>query len=120
MESLIFFSKAIPPRRFDSIQSLQLDFKFNLSLYFSESPAPNDWPRWERTWRIIASMKSLQHIWCRISWFKLDLYAVEEAKRLEPLSQMMGLKTFEVNLPRLKGKEVQRGEHPFHVTRRTQ
>jgi hypothetical protein len=51
---------------------------------------------------------------------KLDLTASEETKRLEPLSQVIGLKTFEVNLPRLKGKEVQKGEHPFRVIRRTQ
>jgi hypothetical protein len=50
---------------------------------------------------------------------KHDVIAADEARRLEPLSQVIGLKTFEVNLPSLKGKEVQKGKYPFSVIRRT-
>jgi hypothetical protein len=50
---------------------------------------------------------------------KLDLTAAEEARRLEPLSQVIGLKTFEVSLPPLKSKEAQKEDHLFHVIRST-
>ena len=46
METLISFSNAIVPCRFDSIISLQLDFRFALSIYFSEATPQNDLARW--------------------------------------------------------------------------
>src|ERR1035438_3725976 len=72
MESLISFSVAVIPKRFDAIQYLQLDFRFSTSAYFSESTAYNDPPRWERTWRVVGSMKSLQKLWVRMSWHRLE------------------------------------------------
>ncbi len=121
MESLISFSTAVLAKRFDSIQHLQLDFRFSMSVYFSESTAQNDPPRWERTWRIIGSMKALQDLWVRISWHRLDFGPVEEARLLSELDQVRQLRTFKVSLPLLKGKTVKR-EHEeeqfFHIVRR--
>lgn len=119
MESLILFSIAIVPKRFDAIQYLQLDFRFSTSSFFSESTAYNDPPRWERTWRVIGSMKSLQEVWAWMSWHRLEFSPVEEARLIEQLHQVRQLKTFEVSLPALRGKEAKRKyEQLFHVVRR--
>jgi hypothetical protein len=118
MESLILFSAAILPQRFDSITSIQLDFRFNISLYFSEMTASNDLPRWERVWRIIASMPNLQNIKMRISWPR-ELYASGERKLLDPLWLIDNKQTFDVSLPPLKGNEVAvTDDWPFRVIRR--
>ncbi len=121
MESLISFSTAVIAKRFDSIKRLQLDFRFSMSVYFSESTAQNDPPRWERTWRIIGSMKALQDLWVWISWQRLDFGPVEEARLLSELDQVGQLRTFEVSLPSLKGRDVkikQEEEQFFHFVRR--
>ena len=124
MEGIISMSCALLPQRFDSIQSLQLDFRFGLSMYFSEETTCfNDWPRWERTWRVLASMGALQRLWLRLSWPKEALYDSEEKKYLEPLWLLTHMKTFEVSLPPLKDKEKAWGklwakETPFKVIRR--
>ena len=110
METLISFCNAIVPARFDSIISLQLDFRFPLSLYFHEATPQNDLARWERTWRIIGSMKSLQFLWVRIAWPKQEMTVREERRFIEPLSQVGELNRFEVSLPPVIGTEFTRGK----------
>lgn len=104
MESFVSFSCALLPQRFDTIRSVRLDLRFNLSLYFSESTCFNDWPRWERTWRILSTMGSLQRLWVRIVWPRV-LYDQEERRFTHPLWILTRMKTFEVSLPPLKDKE---------------
>lgn len=116
MDTLVYFSVATLPKRFDSIQKLQLEFRFNFSLYFDERTPFNDLQRWERVWRIIASMGSLQHLWVRITWPRV-LYPAEERKYLADLAQVNGIKTFRVSLPPLKGKDAQK-DFDFDVIRR--
>ncbi len=110
METLISFSNAVVPARFDSIVSLQLDFRFSLSQYFSEATPQNDLARWERTWRIIGSMKSLQFLWVRIAWPKPEITVREERRFMEPLCQVGVLNCFEVSLPPVIGQEYARGK----------
>jgi hypothetical protein len=104
-----------------------MDIRFNLSLYFSETTCFNDWPRWERTWRVLSTMGSLQRLWVRIVWPR-QLYDSEERRFLEPLWIMTRMKTFEVSLPPLKDKEndFRRYEEkewgkevPFRIVRRS-
>src|SRR6187402_160261 len=104
METLIIFSNMILPHRFNSIQSLQLDFRFSLSNNFKEKTPLNDSYRWEQTWKLIASMKALRHLWVRISW-PPALSASDETGFLQELAQVKGLKTFEVSLPQVRGSE---------------
>lgn len=120
MESLISFSICILPHRFDSIQSLQLDLRFNHSHFFSEGTPTNDFSRWERMWRIVGSMKNLQHLWVRIIWWRTDLTGAEEARYLSELLQVGKLKTFEISLPELKWKDPKEKdlEATFEVIRR--
>jgi hypothetical protein len=120
MESIIAFSCGIRPKRFDSIQKLQMDFQFNLSEYVYESSLTN-WARWERTWRIIASMGSLMELYVTISWQRIDITVSQEMRYLEPVNVVTGLKTFEVILQPLKGKGVQQSKtDPFKIIRRVQ
>lgn len=122
MEGLLSLSCAVLPQRFDTIQSVKLDYRFNLSLDFSETTCFNDWPRWERTWRVLASMGALQRLWLRLSWPKPALYDTEEKRFLEPFWILTHMEVFEVNLPRLKDKEKAWGKGkkpPFTVIRRT-
>jgi len=120
METLIAFSTAVVPTRFDSIVSLQLDFRFLLSLFFNEATPRNDFARWERTWRIIGSMKSLQFLWVRIAWPKEVIGLREERRYMEPLCQVGNLHRFEVSLPPVEGNPVAKGaEEHWVVFRRT-
>ncbi len=116
MEGLIHFSTAVRARRFDSIQSLQLDFRFNVSVYFSESAPATDFQRWLRTWQIISSMKALRHLWARIHWHRL-LIASEEERLLKVLMLVTGLETFDVNVSPLRATEVGRDDWPFDLVR---
>jgi len=119
MESLVWHSTAILPKRFDAIHRLQLEFCFSTSSSYSESTAYSNFPRWERTWRVVGSIKSLQELWVWISWHRLNFGPVEEARLLEQLDQVRQLKTFEVSLPALRGKKVKtRYEQLFNITRR--
>ncbi|KAF8852622.1 hypothetical protein BDZ45DRAFT_694930 [Acephala macrosclerotiorum] len=120
MESLISFSTCILPHRFDSIQSLQLDLRFNYSHFFSEGTPTNDFSRWERMWRIVGSMKNLQRVWVRIIWWRTDLTGAEEARYLSELLQVGKLKVFEISLPELKWKDPKEKdlEATFKVIRR--
>ncbi|KUJ22029.1 uncharacterized protein LY89DRAFT_576892 [Mollisia scopiformis] len=120
MESLISFSTCIVPHRFDCIQNVQLDLRFNYSHFFSEGTPSNDYSRWERMWRIIGSMKSLQHLWCRIVWWRTDLTGAEEARYLGELLQVGKLRVFEVTLPALKWNDPKDKElqGTFEVIRR--
>jgi hypothetical protein len=121
METLITFSTAVVPARFDSIVSLQLDFRFPLSLYFHEATPQNDSARWERTWRIIGSMKSLQFLWVRVSWPKTEMTVRQERRFMEPLCQVGELKCFEVSLQPVIGTEfTKREEENWVVFRRIQ
>lgn len=122
MESLISFSTSILPHRFDSIQNVQLELRFNYSHYFCEGTPSNDYTRWERMWRIIGSMKSLQHLWCRIVWWKPDLTGAEEARYLRELLSVGQLKVFEVNLPALKWNDSKdkEMEGTFEIVRKSQ
>jgi hypothetical protein len=99
-------SCVILPQSFDTIQSIHLDFRFSLSFYFAETTPCNDWPRWERTWRILASMRDLKTVWLRISWPR-ERSAPDERTLLESLCMLTHLDTFEVSLPALDGEEVQ-------------
>ncbi|KAE8450933.1 hypothetical protein EG329_005373 [Mollisiaceae sp. DMI_Dod_QoI] len=120
MEALISFSACVVPHRFDSIQNVQLDLQFNHSHYFGEGTPCNDYSRWERLWRIIGSMKHLQHLWVKISWWRTDLTGAEEARYLSEMLQVGKLKLFEVNLPALKWKDPKdkKLEGTFEVVRR--
>lgn len=120
MESLISFSTCILPHRFDSIQNIQLDLRFNYSHYFGEGTPTTDYTRWERMWRIIGSMKNLQHLRMRIVWWRPDLTGAEEARYLSELLQVGKLKTFEISLPELKWKDTKEKdvEATFEVIRR--
>jgi hypothetical protein len=115
METLICFSTALIPARFDSIISLQLDFRFPSSIYFNEATPQNDSARWERTWRIIGSMKSLQFLWVRIAWPKKEMTVREERRFMEPLCQVGRLDRFEVSLQPVIGTEFERGKDEHWV-----
>jgi hypothetical protein len=120
METLTAFSTAVVPTRFDSIVSLQLDYRFLLSLFFNEAAPQNDFARWERTWRIIGSMKSLQFLWVRIAWPKEVMGLREERRYMEPLCQVGNLHCFEVSLPPVEGNQVAKGAEEHWVAfRRT-
>lgn len=117
METLISFSTAVVPARFDSIISMQLDFRFPLSEYFQEATPSNDSARWERTWRIIGSMRSLEFLYVRIAWPKKEMIRPREEKRyMEPLCQVRELNCFEVSLPALDGMEWAKGEEAHWVS----
>ncbi|CZR57230.1 uncharacterized protein PAC_07120 [Phialocephala subalpina] len=120
MESLISFSTCILPHRFDSIQNLQLDLRFNYSHFFGEGTPTTDFLRWERMWRIIGSMKNLQYLRVRIIWWRTDLTGAEEARYLSELLQVGKLKVFEISLPELKWKDPKEKELEamFEVVRR--
>jgi hypothetical protein len=120
METLIGFSTTLVPARFDSIVSLQLDFRFPLSIHFREATPQNDLDRWERTWRIIGSMKSLQFLWVRIAWPKPEMSVREERRFMDALCQVGELKCFEVSLQPVIGTEFTRSaEQHWVVFRRT-
>ncbi len=120
METLIGFSTTLVPVRFDSIVSLQLDFRFPLSIHFREATPQNDLDRWERTWRIIGSMKSLQFLWVRIAWPKPEMSVREERRFMDALCQVGELKCFEVSLQPVIGTEFTRSaEQHWVVFRRT-
>ncbi|CAD6443992.1 fa631580-a2e0-4070-a688-9eee936aa09a-CDS [Sclerotinia trifoliorum] len=90
MESLISFSNEILPRRFDSITSVTLSFSFDTSALFNESSS-NNVPRWERTWMIIGSMKSLRNLQATIIWPRKIPAWSHEMRFLEPLKMVAGL-----------------------------
>lgn len=120
LESMISLSCAILSQRFDSIQNLQLDLRFSLSLYFSESSPSSDYLRWSRVWAIIGSMKALQHLWIRISWPRPRYSAMEEKRMMEPLWMVPRLRTYLVSLPpAFEGKDVDWSDAPFEIIRRT-
>lgn len=120
MESLISFSTSILPHRFDSIQNIRLDLRFDQSHFFCEGTPTTDYTRWERMWRIIGSMKSLQHLWCRIIWWRPDITGAEEARYMSEMLQVGRLKLFEVSLPALKwdDEKEKHVEATFDIVRR--
>ncbi|TGO68339.1 hypothetical protein BOTNAR_0026g00260 [Botryotinia narcissicola] len=89
MESFTSFSNEILPRRFDSITSVTLDFSFDTSSLYNESSS-NDVPRWERTWMIIGSMKSLKSLKATIIWPRKIPAWSHELRLLKPLN-MVGI-----------------------------
>ncbi|KAF7912061.1 hypothetical protein BELL_0299g00090 [Botrytis elliptica] len=89
MESFISFSNEILPHRFDSITSVTLDFSFDTSSLYNESSS-NDVPRWERTWMIVGSMKSLKSLKATIIWPRIIPAWSHELRLLEPLN-MVGI-----------------------------
>jgi len=99
LETLIAFSCSVLPQRFDSIHSIQLDFRFAMSHLFNESMPKSDPQRWERIWRILASMPKLQSLRVRIIWPASEVGKKLEDRLLEPLGMVTGLKTFEVSVP---------------------
>jgi len=120
LESFVSFSCSILSRRLDSISSLQLDFRFSQSYYFAESTPRNDWPRWERTWRIIATMQSLQKIKMRILWPAATISEDEEEELLQPLRLVKDLKVFDVNVPWPRQNGIEEWDNtPFHIERPT-
>ncbi|TGO64020.1 hypothetical protein BCON_0009g00290 [Botryotinia convoluta] len=106
MESFISFSNEILPRRFDSITSVTLDFSFDTSSLYNESSS-NDLPRWERTWMIIGSMKSLKSLKATIIWPRKIPAWSHELRLLEPLN-MVGILGNDAKGAKGKGKD---GEH---------
>ncbi|KAH9216962.1 hypothetical protein DL95DRAFT_112578 [Leptodontidium sp. 2 PMI_412] len=126
LESLITLSTSTLPHRFDSIQHLSFDFRFRTSHLFKEGSPSSDWARWERTWRVVGSIKALQTLRARIEWHKEDAGLVTERRWLDELIQVNGLKVFELELPGLtKAEEVvdegfrrAHGEWEFAVRRR--
>ncbi|KAF7862752.1 hypothetical protein EAF04_007624 [Stromatinia cepivora] len=111
MESLISFSNEILPRRFDSITSIALSFSFDTSSLFNESSC-NNVPRWERTWMIIGSMKSLKSLRTTIIWPRKIPAWSHELRLLEPLKMVGGLGKdgFEVGLRELTKEARGRGK----------
>ncbi|CZS97352.1 uncharacterized protein RCO7_00275 [Rhynchosporium graminicola] len=126
MESFITFSTSVLPHRFDSIRHLSFDFRFATSRFHFEGTPQIDWPRWERMWRVVGSIKSLQTLRARIAWHKEDPGVVTERRWLDELIQVTGLKVFELELPGLleaekkvdEGFRRAHGEWEFVVTRR--
>ncbi|APA11106.1 predicted protein [Sclerotinia sclerotiorum 1980 UF-70] len=119
MESLISFSNEILPRRFDSITSVTLSFSFDTSSLFNESSS-NNVPRWERTWMIIGSMKSLQNLQATIIWPRKIPAWSHEMRLLEPLKMVAGLgkEAFVVRLRELSVEARGRGKaRAFEVGR---
>ncbi|KAG4030899.1 hypothetical protein MFRU_010g00330 [Monilinia fructicola] len=111
LESLISFSNEILPRRFDSIISLSLSLNFSTSHIFNESSC-NNLPRWERTWMIIGSMKSLKSLEATIIWPRKIPAWSHELRLLEPLKMVawLGKEGFEVRLRELSREAKQRGK----------
>jgi hypothetical protein len=109
----------LPSYRNDSMLYIDFNSSF-VSAHLPPTPkAHSNFPRWERTWRVVGSIKSLQELWVWISWHRLNFGPVEEARLLEQLDQVRQLKTFEVSLPALRGKKVKtRYEQLFNITRR--
>ena len=65
-------------------------------------------------------MGSLIELRVAISWPRVNMSAGEEMTYLEPLNVVTGLKTFDVILPSLKGKEAEESKaHPFKIIRHT-
>ncbi|KAH7342815.1 hypothetical protein BKA65DRAFT_354338, partial [Rhexocercosporidium sp. MPI-PUGE-AT-0058] len=91
LESLITLSTSTLPHRFDSIRHLSFDFRFGTAHLFKEGTPSSDWARWERTWRVIGSMKALQTLRARIEWHKEDAGVVTERRWLDELIQVTGL-----------------------------
>lgn len=122
LESFVSFSCEILPQRLDNVRRIQLDFRFNLSVLYTECTPRTNWPRWERTWRIIASMVALQEVRMRFSWPEMTKFAREELRVLEPLQLVTGLKLFEVTMPSLLNVDIKdRDDLPFRiVTKGTQ
>ncbi len=67
--------------------------------FFNESMPKTDPERWERIWRILASMPKLQSLRLRITWPVAEVEKKLEDCFLEPLGMVTGLKTFEVSVP---------------------
>lgn len=111
MEAVIAFSLAIPACRFDSINSLLISFTYDLSnptgfsiADMTKATPRSNWPRWQRTWRIVDSMAGLKTLKVRLEWGKA-LFAEEEERLLGPLCGVKGLRVFEVEVGRLKTGE---------------
>jgi hypothetical protein len=100
METFLSFSNLIPSHRFDTIQTISIDFQFNTSDQYNESSS-NNTPRWERTWMVIGSMKSLQELNAVIVWPRIMPSWQHELRLLEPLRMVTGLRTFDVQLVEL-------------------
>jgi hypothetical protein len=116
MESFILFSCTIPARSLDGIRSIQLDFRFDLSPLYDESDPQRDWPRWERTWRIIASMIALEEVRLLFAFENKWKDENREARMLEPLEQATGMKKFEVTMPYLRMHNLRdRSGTPFRI-----
>lgn len=80
----------------------------------------SDSERWERTWRIVGSMKSLSELRVFFSWPERNkvLTLREEHRFLEPLMQVQQVGRFEVSLPPYTGTMVVKEEPPYRVVRR--
>ncbi|PQE33540.1 ankyrin repeat protein [Rutstroemia sp. NJR-2017a WRK4] len=100
METVLSFSNLIPSHRFDTIQAISLNFQFRTSNQYNESSS-NNTPRWERTWMVIGSMKSLQELSAVIVWPRIMPSWQHELRLLEPLRMVTGLKMFDVQLVEL-------------------
>jgi hypothetical protein len=116
LESFVSFSCEVLPQRLDSVRKIQLDFRFNLSVLYAEWTPRTDWARWERTWRIIASMLALEEVRMRFSWPEMSKSADNVLKILEPMQLVTGLKVFEVTMPSLRNVIVKnRDAIPFRI-----
>jgi hypothetical protein len=100
METVLSFSNLIPSHRFDTIQSISLNFQFSTSNQYNESSS-NNTPRWERTWMVLGSMKSLQELSAVIVWPRVMPSWQHELRLLEPLRMVTGLRSFDVQLVEL-------------------
>lgn len=124
-ETFLAFSCGILPQRFDSIRSIQLDFQFSVATRFGESHPEIDMPRWERTWRVIATMRDLQEVKVRIDWPRgvasgKEISPDKEVAFLEPLMLVKGLKVFEVLLPIFENVENSENKKIVGATFRVQ
>jgi hypothetical protein len=119
MEALIEFSSSIPSRRLDSISSVSLNFRFDFSSVFEESTAANDFPKWERIWRIMGSMGGLKTLKARIVWGLKPMTGMQEKRFLEPIMVVQGVDDFQISLKPLRGGGEQNiKDAPFRIIER--
>jgi hypothetical protein len=122
LESFVSFSCDVLPRRLDRVRRIQLDFRFNLSVLYTEATPRTNWLRWERIWLIIASMLALEEVRMRFSWPEMSKSSGEDLRIMEPMQLVTGLKLFEVTMPSLRNINIKdRDGMPFRiVTKGTQ
>lgn len=100
-DSIIYLSYTVPDHRFNAIRCLQLNWYFSWPWYAhiegetSRRP-PKDEETWQKTWHIIAGMKSLQSLQVILNGGWRPKRPESEAQLFAPMCAVKGLKVFEV------------------------